>query len=418
MTTRVLVGDDWAEDHHDLEFQAPDGRVLARGRVPEGPGGIARFHEMTAQAVAALDPDDTGDPEVAVGIETDRGLWVQALLAAGCEVFAINPLQAARFRERHGVSGAKADRTDAHALADMVRTDAHQLRRVAGDTPLVEAIKVVSRAHKTLIAERTRQVQRLRFALRDYFPAALDAFADLDAADTLELLAKAPDPASASKLTTAQITAALRHAHRKHVDLKAAQIRQALRAAHLTQPDPVVEAYAAVTRAAVAVLTVLNQQIAELHKAVDAHFGMHPAAPILLSQPGMGTILGARVLAEFGDDPDRYTTAKARKNYAGTSPITRQSGRKKTVTARHVRNDRLINALASQAFTAIKTSPGARAYYDALRARGAWHQQAIRQLANRLVGILHGCLKTSTLYDEATAWPATHPAEHVTQLAA
>ncbi len=420
MTTRLLVGDDWAEDHHDLEFQATDGRVLARGRVPEGPAGIARFHELTAQAQAALDPDATDDAEVLVGIETDRGPWVQALLAAGCQVFAINPLQAARFRERHGVSGAKADRTDAHALADMVRTDAHQLRQVAGDSPLVEAIKVVSRAHKTLIAERTRQVQRLRFALRDYFPAALEAFGDLHAADTLELLGKAPDPASAARLTIAQITAALRRARRKHITVKAEQIQQALRAPHLTQPDPVVTAYAATTKATIAVLTVLNEQITELGKQVDAHFGRHPAAPIILSQPGMGTTLGARVLAEFGDDPDRYVSAKARKNYAGTSPITRQSGRKKTVTSRHVRNDKLIDALTMQAFTAMKTSPGTRAYYDTLRARGAWHQQALRQVANRLVGILHGCLKAGTLYDERTAWPAhqQHTTHEVTQIAA
>lgn len=211
----------------------------------------------------------------------------------------------------------------------MVRTDAHQLRQVAGDSPLVEAIQVVSRAHKTLIAERTRQLQRLRFALRDYFPAALDAFADLGVPDALELLGKAPNPASAARLSTTQITAALRRARRKNVAVKAEQIRTALRTPQLPQPAPVATTYSATTRAAIAILTVLNEQITELAKQVDAHFGQHLAAPILLSQPGMGTILGARVLAEFGDDPDRYDTAKPRKNYAGTSPITRQSGRKK-----------------------------------------------------------------------------------------
>jgi hypothetical protein len=109
------------------------------------------------------------------------------------------------------------------------------------------------------------------------------------------------------------------------------------------------------------------------------------------------------VLAEFGDDRDRYADAKSRKNYAGTSPITRASGKKKVVVARFVHNDRLIDALMTQAFSALNASPGARAYYDQLRARGAEHNAALRQLANRLVGILHGCLKTRTLYDEATA---------------
>ena len=118
----------------------------------------------------------------------------------------------------------------------------------------------------------------------------------------------------------------------------------------------------------------------------------------------MGPIVGARVLAEFGDDHRRYLDARARKNYAGTSPITRASGKKKAVLARYVHNNRLIDALSQQAFSALSASPGARSYYDALRARGIGHRAALRQLANRLVGVLHGCLKARTLYNEATAW--------------
>ena len=137
---------------------------------------------------------------------------------------------------------------------------------------------------------------------------------------------------------------------------------------------------------------------------MEAHFGQHPDAEIYLSQPGLGSVLAARVLAEFGDDTTRYTDARARKNYAGTSPITRKSGKKKVVLARYVHNDRLVDALGQQAFSALRASPGARAYYDHMRARGAGHRAALRQLGNRLVGILHGCLKTSTVYDEATAW--------------
>ena len=178
-----------------------------------------------------------------------------------------------------------------------------------------------------------------------------------------------------------------------------------LRAAHLGQPDVVAAAYATSVRALTAVLATLNEQVKTLHGQVEAYFGQHPDAEILLSQPGLGGVLGARVLAESGDDPGRYISAKARKNYAGTSPITRASGKKKTVTARYVHNDRLIDALMAQAFTALRTSPGARPYYDRQRARGAGHNPALRQLANRLTGILHGCLKTRTLYHEATAWP-------------
>ncbi|RZU76133.1 transposase IS116/IS110/IS902 family protein [Micromonospora kangleipakensis] len=161
---------------------------------------------------------------------------------------------------------------------------------------------------------------------------------------------------------------------------------------------------AATVRAQVAILDTLQSQIKAMEQQVEAHFGQHPDAEIYLSQPGLGRILGARVLAEFGDDTTRYTDAKARRNYAGTSPITRQSGKKKIVLARYVHNDRLIDALGRQAFAALTGSPGARAYYDRQRNRGLGHHAALRQLGNRLVGILHGCLKTGTAYDETTAW--------------
>jgi transposase len=397
----LLVGDDWAEDHHDVELMDQAGRTLARARLPEGAAGMARLHAMVGEQLG----EDAETAEVRIGIETDRGLWVAALAAAGYAVYGVNPLQAARYRERHAVSGAKSDAGDAHILADMVRTDAYRLRPVAGDSDKAQAVKVVARTHKTLIWERTRHVQRLRHQLRDYFPAALEAYQDLAVAATLELLARAPDPASARRLTTAQISAALKRARRRDIAAKTAAIRATLRSEQLTQPPAVTAACAAAVRALAAVITTLNQQITVMEGQVAAHFNQHPDAEIISSQPGLGVVLGARVLAEFGDEPHRYATAKARKNYAATSPVTRQSGKKKTVTARHVHNDRLRDALDRQAFAALTPSPGARAYYDQLRARGLSHGAALRQLANRLVGILHGCLKTRTLYDEATAWP-------------
>jgi Transposase/Transposase IS116/IS110/IS902 family len=400
----LFVGDDWAEDHHDVEVMDASGRRLAKARLPEGVAGMARLHAMIG-AQLGDDADDEDAGQVAVGIETDRGPWVAALVAAGYTVFAINPLQASRYRERHAVSGAKSDAGDAHVLADMVRTDSHQLRPVAGDSAQAAAVKVVTRMHKTLIWERTRHLQRLRHALLDYFPAALEAFGDLDAPDALELLARAPDPASAARLTTAQLSAALKRARRRDIPARAAEIRAALRAPHLGQPSVVTAAYATSARALIAVLVTLNDQVKTLEGQVEAYFGQHPDAEVILSQPGLGPVLGARVLAESGDDPGRYASAKARKNYAGTSPVTRASGKKKTVMARHVHNDRLIDALMAQAFSALSSSPGARACYDRHRARGAGHNPALRHLANRLVGILHGCLKTGTLYDEATAWP-------------
>jgi transposase len=407
----LFVGDDWAEGHHDVEVMDAFGRRLAKARLSEGMAGMTRLHAMIGQALGDAVEDDA--VQVKIGIETDRGPWVQALVAAGYTVYPVNPLQAARYRERLAVSGAKSDAADAHMLADMVRTDSHQLRPIAGDSAEAEAVKVVTRMHKTLIWERTRAGQRLRHALREYFPAALAAFEDLDAGDTLELLAKAPDPAAAARLSISQISAALKRARRRDIPAKAAAIQAALRAEQLGQPAVVTAAYAATVRVLVALLGTLNEQVKALQGQVEAHFGRHPDAEIILSQPGLGVILGARVLAEFGDDHSRYTSAKARKNYAATSPITRASGKKRTVAARFVHNDRLVDALMTQAFSALNASPSARAYYDQQRARGVSHNAALRQLANRLVGILHGCLKTSTVYDETTAW-----SHHLNKLAA
>jgi Transposase/Transposase IS116/IS110/IS902 family len=398
----LFVGDDWAEDHHDVEVQDAAGRRLGKARLPEGVAGIARLHGLIGEFI---DPDDeAGSGQVVVGIETDRGPWVAALVAAGCRVFAVNPMQVARYRERHSTSGAKSDAGDAHVLADMVRTDAHQLRPVAGDTALAEGIKVVARAHQSMIWDRTRHALRLRSALREFFPAALEAFDDLTAADALELLAAAPDPETAAGLSRNRIAGALKRARRRDVAGKAERIQAVLRAEALRQPAVLAGAYAVTVGSTVAVITVLNSEIATLQGQVEAHFGRHPDAEIYRSQPGLGEILGARVLGEFGDDPHRYHDARARKNYAGTSPITRASGKKKVVLARYACNDRLGDALHQQAFCALTASPGARVYYDELRGRGSGHHAALRQLGNRLVGILHGCLKTRTCYDEDTAW--------------
>jgi transposase len=403
----LFVGDDWAEDHHDVELVDEVGRRLARARLVEGLEGVSRLHALIGEHLprewAELDPVDAAR-RVKIGIETDRGPWVQALVAAGYEVFAINPMQVARYRERHSTSGAKSDAGDAHVLAEIVRLDREHHRPVAGDTPQAEAVKVVARSHQSLIWDRSRHVLRLRSALREFFPAALAAFDDLAAPDALELLGRAPDPDRGARLSRSQLAAALRRANRRNVPDKATQIHAALRAPALRQPSPVQSAYAAVVSTQVRLIAALNSEIESLGEVVAAHFGRHRDAEIYLSQPGLGAVLGARALAEFGDDPDRFANAKARKNYAGTSPITRASGTRKTVPARYARNRRLGDALHQWAFCAMRGSPGARSYYNALRARGIGHQAALRQLGNRLVGILHGCLKTRTCYHEDTAW--------------
>jgi transposase len=394
----IFVGDDWAEDHHDVYVMDQRGGRLVARRLPEGLAGIGQLHELLAGHV-----EEPG--EVVVGIETDRGLWVDALVAAGYRVYAINPLAVSRYRDRHHLSGAKSDAADAKVLADLVRTDRHNHRPIAADSPAAEAVKVLARGHQNLIWARTRHTNALRSALREYYPAALAAFDDLSDRDTLAVLGRAPTPTAGARLTLAQISSALRRGGRKrNVETRARQIQAALRTEQLSAPDPVAAAFAATTHAAVGIITELTRQITELESQLADRFRQHPDAAIYLSQPGLGDVLGARVLGEFGDAPDRYTDAKSRKNYAGTSPLTVASGKKHAVLARHVRNRRLYDAIDQWAFCAISTSPGARAFYDHHRAAGDLHHQALRALGNRLVGILHGCLRHHTRYDEHTAW--------------
>ena len=395
-----FVGIDWSETHHDACILDVEGRVLAKGRLPEGVDGAAKLHEMVAA--------HTEDPsQVVVGIELDRGLLVSALVAAGYAVHAINPLSVDRYRDRHRTSGAKSDPGDAKVLADLVRTDRHLHRQVAGDSELAEAIKVLARAHQSLIWSRQRQLNQLRNALREFYPAALEAFGtDLASPDALAVLEVAPTPAQGRSLSSARIAAVLKRAGRhRRITQRAEEIKGALRSSQLQAPEVLARAYGDVVRSTVRILAEMTVQIQTIAKQLEAGFEGHPDAEILCSLPGLGSVLGARVLAEFGDDPARYADPKARKNYAGTSPITKASGRSKVALARFARNRRLADALQMWAFCSLGSSEGARRYYDAHRARGQTHHRALRSLANRWVGILHGCLCHRERYSERMAWP-------------
>ena len=196
---------------------------MGRARVPEGIEGVARLH--------ALIGDHTEDPlEVVVGIETDRGLVVGALVAAGYQLYAVNPLAVSRYRDRHTLSGAKSDPGDAKVLADLVRIDRHNHRPVSGDSELAEGIKVMARGHQNAIWSRQRQLNALRSALLEYYPDALEAFGTtLDAADALAVLSVAPTPELGGQLSVATIASALRRGGRqRNLDRRAAEIQAVL----------------------------------------------------------------------------------------------------------------------------------------------------------------------------------------------
>lgn len=394
----ILVGIDWAEAHHDVCVLNEDGDVLATGRVPDGVEGVGRLHQMVA--------DHAEEPaEIVVGIEIDRGLLVGALVAAGYRVYAVNPLSVSRYRDRHAVSGAKSDPGDAKVLADLVRTDRHNHREVAGDSELAEAVKVLARGHQSLIWARQRQVNALRNALREFYPGALEAFSELASRDACVLLAVAPTPQAGRALSVARIRRALQKGGRqRNLESRAKQIHEALQAPQLEASPVLSEAYGDLVVSLVAVIDGLTAQIERLEAELRERFERHPDAEIILSLPGLGPVLGARALGEFGDDPNRYPDARARRCYAGSAPITKASGTRLVVLARVARNRRLADACYLWAFASLNTSPGARRCYDAHRAKGKTHHQALRALANRLVGILHGCLRHRQRYREDIAW--------------
>jgi transposase len=396
----IFVGIDWSERHHDVCVADLEGTQLAGGRVPEGIGGVAQLHAMLADHAEEAE-------EVTVGIEIDRGLLVGALVAAGYRVYAINPMSVDRYRDRHRTSGAKSDPGDAKVLADLVRTDRHNHRPVAGDSELAVGIKLLARTHQSFVWERQRHANRLRSALREFYPTALEAFGtDLASSDAVAILSFAPTPELGRRLSRSKIAAALRRAGRKrNVDARAEEIQVALRSEQLRTTPSLEETYGVITSSLVRLIAGLNTQIAALERDLRGAFEHHPDAEIILSLPGLGSTLGARVLGEFGDDPTRYADARARRNYAGTSPITKASGTRRVVLARFARNQRLADACHLWAFASLSASAGARRYYDTLRARGKTHNQALRALANRLVGILHGCLGRGELYREDIAWP-------------
>src|SRR5438477_2069954 len=271
----IFVGIDWSETHHDACIVDLDGRMLAKGRVPEGVEGVARLHEMVA--AHAEDPS-----QVVVSIELDRGLLVGVLVAAGYAVHAINPLSVDRYRDRHRTSGAKSDPGDAKVLADLVRTDRHLHREVAGDSELAEAVKVLARAHQGLIWSRQRQLNQLRNALREFYPAVLEAFGtDLASKDALAVLEVAPTPEEGRSLTTSRIVAVLKRAGRhRRITERAEEIKAALRSPQLEAPELVSRAYGDVVRSTVRIVAEMSEQIESLAGELEASFEGHPDAEI------------------------------------------------------------------------------------------------------------------------------------------
>ena len=321
----------------------------------------------------------------------------------------------ARYRDRHSVARKKSDAGDALVLANILRTDLPAHRPLPADTELARAIRVLARAQQDAVWDRTTLILRLRSLLREYYPGILTALAHTK--DTLAspvgrtLLAAAPDPAAAAALTENDIAALLVKAGRSRGITAAAQhFQQALHTPQTRQSPLVEQAFAHQALALLRQLDTVIANVQALTEAATEAFAQHPDAGIITSFPGLSSMQGARILGELGDDRTRFTDARALKAYAGSAPVTRASGKNRTVLTRKVKNQRLASAGYQWAFNALAASPGAKAHYQRRREHGDWHNAALRHLFNRQLGILHHCLTTRQTYDETKAfaprpWP-------------
>ena len=404
----IFCGIDWAERTHDVALVDEAGQLVAKRHITDDAAGYRLLLDLLAEY------GDRPENPIPVAIETSRGLLVTVLRQGKRKVFAINPMAAARYRDRHSVSRKKSDSGDALVLANILRTDMHAHRPLPDDSALAQAVAVLARAQQDATWNRQQIANQLRSLLREYYPAALAAFADwkngLCRPEARALLKAAPTPTRAARLTRTQLAAALKRAGRSRgVDADAERLREVFRAEWAHQPSLVEDALGKQMLALLVQLDAACTAAEDLAKAVEEVFPQHPDAEILLSFPGLGIQLGARVLAEIGDDRQRFADARGLKAYAGSSPITRASGKKTSIMRRWVKSDRLNHAGYLWAFSAITASPGAKNHYQRRREHGDWHAAAQRNLFNRFIGQLYHCLHQRELFDETTAFPQAAP---------
>lgn len=402
--TRIFCGIDWAEGHHDIALVDQDGAQVAKLRISDDSAGFHALMELLAQH-----GDSAAEP-IPVAIETPRGLLVAALRATGRQIYAINPLAAARYRDRGSVSRAKSDAADARVLANILRTDRRAHRPLPDDSEAGQAVAVLARAHQGAIWDRQQMINRLRSHLREYYPAALTAFhgvgkPGLDSPRARVVLTAAPTPADAAKLTRSQLRALLKRGERPRCGIEAEveRLRTIFRADSLRQLPQVEQALGQQAVALIRQVDASCVSVAQLAVATEEAFLAHPDAEIITSFPGLSVLSGARVLAEIGDDRGRFADARAVKAYASAAPVTRASGRSHVVVARTVKNQRLASAGHMWAFAALRTQ-APRVHYDRRRAGGERHTAALRNLFNKLLGCLFHCLQHRTLFDPDRAF--------------
>lgn len=400
---RYYVGIDWATEAHQACITDATARIVKERQVEHSGVALGEFADWLGHLAA-------GDPgSIAVAIEIPRGAIVETLVERGFHVFSINPKQLDRFRDRHTVAGAKDDRRDAFVLADSLRTDEHCFRRTRIDDPLVIQIRELARVDDDLRAEKNRLCNRLREQLHRYYPQLLHLSSAMDDPWVWDLWEAAPTPAAGARLGAPGVTKVLR-AHRIR-RLTAENVLAVLK----TQPLQVAPGTAEAASAHIALLLprlrLVHQQRTGLARRIeklldelgadgasDEQRREHRDVQILRSLPGAGRVTAATMLAE-ASQPLAARDYHSLRSLAGVAPVTRQSGKRRTVIMRHGCNGRLRNALYNWARVATQHDELSRAVYAAQRARGHTHGRALRTVADRLLRILMAMLQNGTTYD-------------------
>lgn len=388
-----FVGIDWAQDVHDVALVDEAGTLVDRWRSTHDAVGVGALFERLAR--------EGGPGQLLVGIESGAPLLLDQLLEQGYTIYAINPKQADRFRDRHTSAGAKDDRLDALVLADAVRTDRAKLRPVQRDSDLAEEIRLRDRARSRKVEARNRLSNQLRQVLSRYFPALLGLDRMMHDAFFLDLLRAYPDPRTAAGARMPRLERILSE-HRIRA-ISAKELAERLRAPALLSPTYVVDACRDEALDVAAQLELLNAQIAAADEQLDALLERHPDRDLLLSLPGIAERVSVRVVAEAGDSRDRYGDRSRFQAIAGTSPVTRRSGKRgvKSITMRKGCNRTLQATMFTMARCSLAAGGWARAYYDHARTHGMRHAAAVRALSNKWAKILWAVLQSGTCYDEA-----------------
>ncbi|WP_246774273.1 IS110 family transposase [Bradyrhizobium diazoefficiens] len=398
-----FVGIDWATQSHSVCLLDAEGRRIAQHEFAHGGAGLTELRDWLLEKTRAA------PGQIAVAIEMPHGPVVEMLLEHGFAVFAINPKQLDRFRDRFTVAGAKDDRRDAHVLGGSLRTDRAAFRQLAADDPVIIELREWSRMADELTQERTRLANRLRQQLWRYYPQAAKLTDDVADAWFLALWQKVPTPARAAKASEKAIARVLTAYRIRRLD--AATVLRTLREAPLFVAPGTTEAACAHIRSLAARLHLVNQQIKEAHQSLDrlcaelegkenpsGQSSEQCDVTILRSWPGIGRVNLATLLAEAAE-PLRRRNYHALRALAGAAPVTRQSGKQRFVVRRLACNRRLQSALHHWSRVAIQHDAATRRRYDALRQRGHGHARALRSVGDRLLFALCTTLERQTPYD-------------------